>query len=147
MRRAARRLVLERLGSFEGVADTRTASALRKRTHDSGVVDTNICSHQSKMKVDKRGKEWTKHRRNCVDLGRVRSSGPSAVIPGLVRHRSGRGNRKPQKGMGRHMAAKKSGSGRSSSPSPGRYRSAQTGRYVTPKYGKSHKSTTVKESK
>ena len=29
----------------------------------------------------------------------------------------------------------------------GSYRSAKTGRYVTPKYGKSHPSTTVKESK
>ena len=31
-------------------------------------------------------------------------------------------------------------------PSGGSYRSAKTGRYVTPKYGKSHPSTTVKES-
>lgn len=30
--------------------------------------------------------------------------------------------------------------------SSGSYRSAKTGRYVTPKYGKSHPSTTVKES-
>lgn len=28
-----------------------------------------------------------------------------------------------------------------------KYRSAKTGRYVTKKYGKSHPSTTVKESK
>jgi hypothetical protein len=33
------------------------------------------------------------------------------------------------------------------SKSGGHYRSAKTGRYVTPKYGKSHPSTTVKESK
>jgi hypothetical protein len=30
--------------------------------------------------------------------------------------------------------------------SSGSYRSAKTGRYVTPKYGKSHPSTTVKET-
>lgn len=36
---------------------------------------------------------------------------------------------------------------RRSSLSTGKYRSAKTGRYVTPKYGRSHKSTTVKESK
>ena len=29
----------------------------------------------------------------------------------------------------------------------GSYRDAKTGRYVTPKYGKSHPATTVKESK
>jgi hypothetical protein len=40
------------------------------------------------------------------------------------------------------MAGKKS----SSSKSGGKYRSAKTGRYVTPKYGKGHKSTTVRES-
>jgi hypothetical protein len=33
------------------------------------------------------------------------------------------------------------------SKSGGHYRSAKSGRYVTPKYGKSHPSTTVKESK
>jgi hypothetical protein len=38
------------------------------------------------------------------------------------------------------------GSGKSQS-SGGQYRSAKTGRYVTAKYGKGHKSTTVKESK
>lgn len=43
------------------------------------------------------------------------------------------------------MASKKS-SGKGSSGG-GNYRSAKTGRYVTPKYGKGHKSTTVKESK
>ena len=31
--------------------------------------------------------------------------------------------------------------------SGGNYRSAKTGRYVTPKYGKTHPATTVKESK
>lgn len=31
--------------------------------------------------------------------------------------------------------------------SGGKYRSAKTGRYVTRKYGQSHKSTTVKEKK
>lgn len=41
------------------------------------------------------------------------------------------------------MAGKKGSSGKAS----GKYRSAKTGRYVTPKYGNSHKSTTVKESK
>lgn len=47
------------------------------------------------------------------------------------------------------MAGKR-GSSRSSgsrSSGGGKYRSAKTGRYVTPKYGKSHKSTTVRESK
>jgi hypothetical protein len=39
---------------------------------------------------------------------------------------------------------KSSGGGKSSS---GKYRSAKSGRYVTKKYGQSHKSTTVKESK
>lgn len=29
----------------------------------------------------------------------------------------------------------------------GKYRSAKTGRYVTKKFGKAHKSTTVKEKK
>ena len=33
-----------------------------------------------------------------------------------------------------------------SKKSSGSYRSAKTGRYVTPKYGKSHPSTTVKET-
>jgi hypothetical protein len=41
------------------------------------------------------------------------------------------------------MPKSKSSSGKSSGP----YRSAKTGRYVTPKYGKSHPATTVKESK
>ena len=36
------------------------------------------------------------------------------------------------------MAAKKS--------SGGTYRSAKTGQYVTPKYGKTHPATTIKES-
>lgn len=40
------------------------------------------------------------------------------------------------------MAAKSGKSGGAS-----KYRSAKTGRYVTPKYGKSHPATTVKESK
>lgn len=44
----------------------------------------------------------------------------------------------PQEG-GDLMAKGKSGSGS--------YRSAKTGRYVTASYGKSHPSTTVKESK
>jgi hypothetical protein len=39
----------------------------------------------------------------------------------------------------------KKGSG-GSSKSSSSYRSAKTGRYVTPKYGKSHPSTTVKET-
>jgi len=43
------------------------------------------------------------------------------------------------------MAAKKSGGSRRGSSSPGKYRSAITGRYVKPKYGKSHPNTTVKE--
>jgi hypothetical protein len=43
------------------------------------------------------------------------------------------------------LAAKKGSSRRGSAK--GKYRSAKTGRYVTKKYGKSHKSTTVKESK
>jgi len=30
--------------------------------------------------------------------------------------------------------------------SPSSYRSAKTGRYVTPKYGKTHPATTVKET-
>jgi hypothetical protein len=42
------------------------------------------------------------------------------------------------------MAGKRSSRGKSSG---GHYRSAKTGRYVTEKYGKSHKSTTVKEKK
>lgn len=41
------------------------------------------------------------------------------------------------------MAGKSKG-GKSSGS---KYRSAKTGRYVTQKYGKSHPSTTVKESK
>ena len=46
------------------------------------------------------------------------------------------------------MAKKGSGSsGGGSKSSGGHYRSAKTGRYVTEKYGKSHKTTTVKESK
>lgn len=36
--------------------------------------------------------------------------------------------------------------GGSSKGSGGNYRSAKTGKYVTPKYGKSHPSTTVKEA-
>jgi hypothetical protein len=44
------------------------------------------------------------------------------------------------------MAGKKASSGGSKS-SRGHYRSAKTGQYVTEKYGKSHPSTTVKESK
>jgi hypothetical protein len=43
------------------------------------------------------------------------------------------------------MAAKKGGGSRRGSSSPGKYRSAISGRYVTPKYGKSHPKTTVKE--
>ena len=43
------------------------------------------------------------------------------------------------------MPKGKSSGGRKSTP--GNYRSAKTGRYVTKKYGQSHKSTTVKESK
>ncbi len=42
------------------------------------------------------------------------------------------------------MAGKRSSSGGKSSG--GNYRSAKTGRFVTEKYGKSHPSTTVKES-
>jgi hypothetical protein len=42
------------------------------------------------------------------------------------------------------MPARKGGGGKSSG---GKYRSAKTGRYVTKKYGQSHKPTTVKESK
>jgi hypothetical protein len=46
------------------------------------------------------------------------------------------------------MAAKKGGRARrGSSSSSGKYRSAVSGRYVTKKYGKSHPTTTVKESK
>ncbi|MDX6670884.1 MAG: hypothetical protein QOI91_1247 [Solirubrobacteraceae bacterium] len=50
------------------------------------------------------------------------------------------------------MAGRKGSSGSRSSggrkgSTSGKYRSAKTGRYVTPKYGKSHKSTTVRESK
>jgi hypothetical protein len=46
------------------------------------------------------------------------------------------------------MAGKSSGkSSGGKSSGGGKYRSAKTGRYVTPKYGKSHPSTTVKESK
>lgn len=41
------------------------------------------------------------------------------------------------------MAAK---SGKSGGSAP-KYRSAKTGKYVTPKYAKSHPATTVKESK
>ena len=41
------------------------------------------------------------------------------------------------------MAGKRGSSGKSGG---GKYRSAKSGRYVTKKYGKSHKSTTVKES-
>jgi hypothetical protein len=37
------------------------------------------------------------------------------------------------------------GKGSSSKGSGGSYRSAETGQYVTPQYGKSHKATTVKE--
>ncbi len=40
------------------------------------------------------------------------------------------------------MAGRSKGSG-----GKGKYRSAKTGRYVTEKYGKSHKDKTVKESK
>jgi hypothetical protein len=43
------------------------------------------------------------------------------------------------------MAAKKRSGSRKSGG--GKYRSAKSGRYVTEKYGKSHKSTTVRESK
>lgn len=46
-----------------------------------------------------------------------------------------------------NVAKKGSGSSGGSKSSGGNYRSAKTGRYVTEKYGKSHKSTTVKESK
>jgi hypothetical protein len=42
------------------------------------------------------------------------------------------------------MAAKKSSG---SKKSPPKYRSAVTGHYVAPKYGKTHPKTTVKESK
>jgi hypothetical protein len=47
------------------------------------------------------------------------------------------------------MAGKSKGSSgkKSSGGGGGKYRSAKTGRYVTEKYGKSHKSTTVRESK
>jgi hypothetical protein len=45
------------------------------------------------------------------------------------------------------MAGKSKDSGGKKSSGGGKYRSAKTGRYVTEKYGKSHKSTTVKESK
>jgi hypothetical protein len=38
------------------------------------------------------------------------------------------------------------GKSKSSNSSGSSYRSAKTGRYVTEKYGKSHKSTTVKET-
>lgn len=44
------------------------------------------------------------------------------------------------------MAAKKRGGSRRGSSPSGKYRSAISGRYVTPKYGKSHPKTTVKES-
>jgi hypothetical protein len=44
------------------------------------------------------------------------------------------------------MAAKKRGGSRRSS-SPGKYRSAVSGRYVTKKHGKRNPKTTVKESK
>lgn len=40
--------------------------------------------------------------------------------------------------------SKKSSGG--SKPSTSSFRSAKTGQYVTPKYGKSHPSTTVKET-
>jgi hypothetical protein len=53
------------------------------------------------------------------------------------------GHPRPRKEM-KGMAGKKGSGGKSSS---GNYRSAKTGRYVTEKYGKSHKSTTVKEKK
>lgn len=43
------------------------------------------------------------------------------------------------------MAGKKGSGGRKSGG--GSYRSAKTGRYVTPKYGKSHPSTTVREGR
>ena len=45
----------------------------------------------------------------------------------------------------RGSSGRKGGSGKSSGG--GNYRSAKSGRYVTEKYGRSHKSTTVKESK
>lgn len=45
------------------------------------------------------------------------------------------------------MAKGKGSSGRKSSGGGGHYRSAKTGRYVTEKHGKTHPSTTVKESK
>lgn len=44
------------------------------------------------------------------------------------------------------MATSK-GSGSKGSSSRGKYRSAISGRYVSPKYGKRHPKTTVKESK
>ena len=53
-----------------------------------------------------------------------------------------------RKGVKR-VAGKSKGSGgkKSSGGGGGKYRSAKTGRYVTEKDGKSHKSTTVKESR
>ncbi len=45
------------------------------------------------------------------------------------------------------MAAKKGGGSRRGSSSPGKYRSAISGRYVTSKYGRSHPKVTVRESK
>jgi len=47
------------------------------------------------------------------------------------------------------MAGKSKGSSckKSSGGGGGKHRSARTGRFVTKKYGKSHKSTTVRESK
>jgi hypothetical protein len=41
----------------------------------------------------------------------------------------------------------KKGSSSSKGSSSGKYRSAVTGHYVSPKYGKTHPKTTVKESK
>jgi len=43
--------------------------------------------------------------------------------------------------------ARKGSSRSKGSSGGGKYRSAKTGRYVTEKYGKGHKSATVKESK
>jgi hypothetical protein len=44
------------------------------------------------------------------------------------------------------MATTSRGAGRGSSSTP-QYRSAVTGRYVKPSYGKAHPKTTVKETK
>lgn len=58
---------------------------------------------------------------------------------GSVSARKG-SHRNPGKEKQKSMAGKSKSSNESS------YRSAKSGRYVTEKYGKSHKSTTVKET-